>query len=203
MRTLILQMQMSADGFVGSDSDEAWQLWNWGDHCPWDEALKRDFKMHFQSLDTILLSSRMAEEGYLGHWGKAAERYPQDSFFAFAQRIVTLPKVVPSARLTQSRWERTQVRSGELGREVAALKAEPGGRIGIFGGAGFASALLRLGLVDEIQLYINPAALGGGAGLFAPGSHHRLRLLGSQAYDCGMVVSRYAPQLSSASTTSS
>lgn len=191
MKRLVLQMQMSADGFVGADADHDWQIWNWGGHSPWDDELKRDFNAHFRSIDTILLSSRMAEEGYLTHWGKAATRYPEDPFFAFAQRIVDVRKVVPSSRLAGSRWERTEVRSGDLVREVSALKAEPGGDIGVFGGAGFASALAALGLVDEFQLYVNPAVLGGGTRIFD--GFRKLRLLGSKAYGCGIVVNRYAP----------
>lgn len=190
---LVLQMQMSVDGFVGADGVDDWQLWNWADDNRWDEELKQDFNIHFQTIDAILLSSRMAEEGYLTHWGNAAKRYPENSFYAFAQRIVEVRKVVPSSRLDTSRWERTVVRSGDLQREVGTLKAETGGDIGVFGGAGFASALINVGLVDEIQLYINPSALGAGSRIFDPAAFRRLRLIDSKPYRCGMVVSRYAP----------
>ena len=47
MRKLVLQMQMSVDGFVGADDDRDWLVWNWGDDNRWDEALKRDFNAHF------------------------------------------------------------------------------------------------------------------------------------------------------------
>lgn len=191
MRKLILQMQVSADGFVGADGRHAWQLWNWGSDNHWDDELKRDFNAHFQSLDTILLSSRMAEEGYLTHWGKAAAHYPRDPFYAFAQRIIDVQKVVPSQRLTASRWDRTVVRNGDLAGVVGALKAGHGGNIGVFGGAGLASALIEAGLVDEFQLYVNPAVLGRGTRIFEGFGH--LKLLAAKGYDCGMVVSRYAP----------
>ena len=135
----------------------------------------------------------MAEEGYLTHWGHAAKRYPRDPLYAFAQRVVDVQKVVPSDRLAESRWERTVVRSGNLAREVGALKAEAGGNIAVFGGAGFASALIAAGLVDEFQFYINPAVLGGGTRIFDQAGFRKLRLLGSQAYECGIVVNRYAP----------
>jgi len=192
MRKLILQMQMSVDGFVGADGDHDWQVWNWGDDNRWDEELKRDFNAHFQSIDTILLSRKMAEEGYLSHWGNAAKRYPQDPFYAFAQRIIDVQKVVPSERLEESRWDRTIVASGDLPREVDTLKAAQGGNIGVFGGAGFASALIAAGLVDELQFYINPAAVGGGTRIFGQAGFRKLRLLGSKAYRCGIVVNRYA-----------
>ena len=76
MRKLLLQMQISVDGFVGSDGHYDWQLWGWGDRNRWDEELKRDFNAFFASIDTILLSRKMAEEGYLTHWGNAARNYP-------------------------------------------------------------------------------------------------------------------------------
>lgn len=193
MRKLILQMQMSVDGFVGADSVSDWQVWNWGDDNRWDEALKLDFNAHVRSIDTILLSRKMAEEGYLSHWGNAAKKYPQDPFYAFAQRIVDVQKVVPSDRLETSRWERTVVTSGDLPREVGALKAEEGSNIAVFGGAGFASALIAAELVDEFQFYVNPAALGGGTRIFDQAGFRKLRLLGSKAYECGIVVNRYAP----------
>ncbi|MBZ9756229.1 dihydrofolate reductase family protein [Mesorhizobium sp. ESP6-5] len=193
MKKLILQMQMSVDGFVGANENHPWQLWGWGDDIGWDEELKRDFNAVFAGIDTILLSRKMAEEGYLTHWGNAARKYPADPFYAFAQRIVEARKVVPSDRLETSRWERTTVVSGDLPREVNALKAGEGGDMAVFGGAGFASALIAAGLVDEFQLFVNPAVLGAGRRIFDQGGFRNLLLLGSKAYACGMVVSRYAP----------
>jgi dihydrofolate reductase len=193
MKKLILQMQMSIDGFVGANDDHPWQLWEWGDDIRWDEELKRDFNTVFAGIDTILLSRKMAEEGYLSHWGHAAKKYPADPFYAFAQRIVEARKVVPSDRLKTSRWEHTRVVSGDLPREVAALKVGEGGDMAVFGGAGFASALIAAGLVDEFQLFINPAVLGAGRRIFDQGGFAKLLLLGSKAYACGMVVNRYAP----------
>ncbi|CDX27133.1 Bifunctional deaminase-reductase domain protein [Mesorhizobium sp. ORS 3359] len=193
MRKLILQMQMSVDGFVGSDEDRRWQLWEWGDDSAWDEELKQDFNAVFTTVGTVLLSCKMVEEGYLTHWGNAAKKYPKDRFYAFAQRIVEAEKGVASDKLAASRWERTRVVSGDLAREVDALKHGEGGDIAVFGGAGFASALIAAGLVDEFQLFINPAVLGSGRRIFDKSGFARLALLGSKSYACGMVVSRYAP----------
>src|SRR4051812_24477989 len=186
-------MQISVDGFVGANEDHRWQLWEWGDDSAWDEDLKQDFNAVFAGIDTILLSRKMAEEGYLTHWGNAAKKFPGDRFYAFAQRIVEAQKVVPSDKLEASRWERTRVVSGDLPREVDALKQGEGGNIAVFGGAGFASALIAAGLVDEFQLFVNPAVLGAGRRIFDQGGFQNLLLLGSKAYACGMVVSRYAP----------
>ncbi|WP_198350976.1 dihydrofolate reductase family protein [Flavisphingomonas formosensis] len=63
----------------------------------------------------------------------------------------------------------------------------------MFGGAGFASALIAAGLVDEIQLYVNPAVLGDGVGIFEISGFQPLRLIEVASFRCGMIVSRYRP----------
>ena len=193
MRKFILQMQSSVDGFVASKAPHDWLLWDWGKRNRWDPELKRDFNDFFATVDTILLSRKMAEEGYLGHWASAAKTYPDDPFYAFARRIGEIEIVVLSDRLEKSRWPRTRVGGGDLPKELGGLKASAGGAIVTFGGVGFASALLAADLVDEVQFYINPVALGGGAGVYALSGFRPLSLIGAKAYSCGMVVSRYAP----------
>jgi dihydrofolate reductase len=186
-------MQMSVDGLVNSDDSDDWQLWDWGNDNRWDAALKREFNKFFQSVDTILLSRPMAEEGYLAHWGNAAKRFPRDRFYAFAKRITEVQKVVLSDKLHESRWERTVARSGNLVREVVELKKQKGGNIVVFGGVRFATALITAGLVDEFQFYINPAILGRGDRIFDRTTVSALTLLEAKAYKCGMVIAKYAP----------
>ena len=191
MRKLMLQMQVSVDGYVGSSDGAEWQVWNWGAENPWDDGLKREFNAHFHDLDTILLSRKMAEEGYLGHWARMAMERADDPFYDFARRIGEVEKVVATNKLRQSSWERTRIANGDLAHVVATLKDRPGGNIAVFGGAGFARALIEARLVDEFQFYINPAVLGAGSRIFTDVIHPNLTLMGSKAYACGMVVSKY------------
>ena len=51
---------------------------------------------------------------------------------------------------------------------VSALKRQPGGRIWCVGGGVLASALVSAGLVDEIDLFIQPIVLGDGVPLWVP-----------------------------------
>ncbi|GLL02845.1 dihydrofolate reductase family protein [Dactylosporangium matsuzakiense] len=191
MRRLILQMQMSVDGFVSAHAADApWQVWNWGPDWTWDARLRQDFNATFQAIDTILLSRKMAEEGYLDHWARTAEQHRDDPDWAFAARIGEVRKVVATSRPIEPRWPRTTVRRGALPDTVHALKREDGRDIICFGGAGFAGALIAEHLVDELQLYVNPAAVGAGEAIFA--GHYPLTHLDSRAYDCGVVIHRYA-----------
>jgi dihydrofolate reductase len=80
-----------------------------------------------------------------------------------------------------------------LAEEVTGLKTGQGGDIIVFGGVGFASALVSAGLVDEFQFFVNPCALGTGHSIFGkPRKPRNLKLIRSDSYRCGMVVNRYA-----------
>ena len=102
--------------------------------------------------------------------------------------------MVLSDKVPISRWERTALASGAMMEEMTALKLRIEGDILAFGGVGFASALVAAGLVDEFQLFVNPAAVGVGRSIFSQLPHGlRLELLDSDAFECGIVVSRYVP----------
>ena len=198
MRKLILQMQISVDGYVGADGDGMeWQIWNFGDEWNWDPALKRDFNATFQSIDCILLSRKMIEQGYLNHWGRAAADHPADPDYAFAKKIINVEKVVLTNKPVSGKWARATIAGGDFAEAALALKHQKGENIIAFGGASFASSLVAAGLVDEIQLYVNPATLGGGETIFRAPSNaaRKLKLLGSNAYSCGIVVNRYEPAM--------
>jgi dihydrofolate reductase len=192
MRKLILQMQVSVDGYVGRPSGGPdWQLWDWGDKCPWDDTLKADFNSFFEAADTILLSRKIAD-GYIRHWAEFAEKHPRRPDFAFARRIGENRKIVFSRTLKESRWPRAELAAKPLVEELGRLKAQTGKNIIAFGGAGFAAELIDDDLVDEFQFYTNPIALHAGLSIFEKKGVD-LKLLSSTPYGCGIVVSRYAP----------
>ena len=167
MRKLILQMQTSADGYVGrAGGGPDWQVWNWGPECPWDEPLKARFNSVFQDIDTILLSRKIIEGGYLDHWSQFARDHGGNPDFAFAQRIVDARKIVFSKTLQKTKWAGTELARRPLAEEVNALKAEPGRNLIAFGGAGFAASLVAHDLVDEYQFYMNPVVLREGLSIF-------------------------------------
>ena len=193
MSKLILQMQMSVDGYMSADTDIDWQVWDWSAPWTWDKRLKRRFNAVFDTVGCILLSRKMAEQGYLDHWERVARDHASEPDYAFARKVVQSRKVVLTDKLPSSRWERTVLAPGGMVEEVNALKQRIEGDTIVFGGVGFASALVAAGLVDELQLFVNPAAVGAGRSIFGqlPDGLH-LQLLDSAAYDCGIVVSRYA-----------
>ncbi len=87
---------------------------------------------------------------------------------------------------------KTQFYTGDVAELVRELKAKSGGVIYCDGGAQLANTLYREGLMDEIIVSVIPVLLGGGVRLFEEGIPERqLELLGSTAYETGLVQVRY------------
>src|SRR6187402_1861353 len=125
MRKLKLLTQLSIDGFV-SDAQEKtdWMIWNWGPEWSWDQELKSDFNMLHASVDCVLLSRKMAEEGFIAHWTAVAKN-PEPQY-EFARRITASHKVVFTKTLSASTWDNASLATGNLVEEVSRLKNQNG-----------------------------------------------------------------------------
>ena len=192
MRKLVLQIQMSVDGFIADNNGRSgWMLWNWGEVWGWDKALQQYHIDLSASVDCVVLSRKMAEEGFIRHWKSVAEANNDQA--RFAASITAAHKVVFTNTLKQSVWENTVLAKGDLTYEINNLKAQTGRNIIAYGGASFASALVQANLVDEFHLVINPALVGQGLTVFNTiPTIHMLSLIDSKAYPCGVVVTTYA-----------
>ncbi|EFH83437.1 dihydrofolate reductase family protein [Ktedonobacter racemifer] len=192
MRKLILQMQMSVDGYVADENGQTdWMVWNWGEEWNWDAELRRYHNDVAASMDCVLLSRKMAQEGFIHYWATVAEKHdnPQSGF---ARKITEAQKVVFTKTLNMSEWHNTVLAKGDLAEEVNKLKNISGRNIITYGGATFASSLLQAGLVDELHLIINPSILGSGLPIFDKiRGAQRLSLIHSASYKGGIIVSQY------------
>jgi dihydrofolate reductase len=190
MRKLTLQVQISIDGFIAPTKNTGnWLVWGWGPEWTWDEALRTRFKDLHASIDTVLLSKNMAEEGFINHWATVSSN-PGDPQYPFAKSITDAAKVVFTKTIKKSAWANTTLAKGDLVTEVNKLKNTPGKDMIVYGGASFVSALIQANLIDEFLLFVNPVTLGEGLSIF----HERrdLRLVNSQGYACGVTVMHYA-----------
>ena len=84
--------------------------------------------------------------------------------------------------------------SGDLAARVAALKAQPGKDIWLFGGGELFRNCLALGLVDTVEIAVVPMLLGGGLPLLpAPATRAPLTLTRQQHYPkSGILLLEYA-----------
>ncbi len=193
MRKLKLQMQLSVDGYVADINGKTdWMIWGWGPEWTWDTELRKEFNRLKSTVDTVLLSRKMAEEGFIAHWAAVATdtKSPQ---YTFAKKITDAAKIVFTKTRSASVWENTTLAKGELAQEVNKLKMQPGEDIIVYGGASFVSSLIRENLIDEFYFYINPIVLGTGISIFKNvGDKHHLSLITAKSFECGIAVLHYA-----------
>ncbi|MCB9284345.1 MAG: dihydrofolate reductase family protein [Lewinellaceae bacterium] len=188
MRKLKLQVQTSVDGFIaGPNGEMDWLVWNW------DDGIKSYVTALTQPVDTIVLGRKLAQ-GFIPTWTSHLNN--PETADDFARKMVETPKVVFTKTLGSSEWAHTELAKGDLTEEIQKLKNQPGGDIIAYGGATFVSSLIKAGLIDELHLFINPTILGAGMPIFQDlSSRKKLKLIQSQAFDCGIVVLNYEKAL--------
>ncbi|PSL44736.1 dihydrofolate reductase [Chitinophaga niastensis] len=192
MRKLKLQIQTSIDGYIAAaNGSTAWMIWNWGNEWPWDDALRKYHTDLTATADCVLLSRKMATEGFIGHWEEMAKNSdnPQATF---AKNITAAHKVVFTKTLPASVWKNTELAKGDLATEVNKLKGQPGKDIIVYGGGAFVSALIKARFIDEFHLVVNPTVLGDGLSIFKEvGNNLNLNLVSATSHNDGIVALHY------------
>ena len=195
MRKRKLQMQVSLDLYIsGKKEGMNWMIWPYTGPWTWDQELRDYFTAVTASNDTILLGWDMAEGGYIDHWTGIAQQKdnPQS---VFAANVVAAHKYVFSRKERTSRWDNTTTTTADLATEVARLKQLPGKDLIGYGGAAFANALVRTGLIDEYHFIVNPAILGKGVSIFTNMDDKLLlSAVSARVYPCGITVLVYKPR---------
>lgn len=181
-------MQVSIDGYVAGPKGEMdWMVWDW------DDELKDYVKEITAPVDCILLG-RVLAQGFIPHWAAAATSGDSKENDEFAHKMYETSKVVFSKTLKTSEWGNTILANGNIEEEVARLKKQPGKDMITYGGARFASNLIRHGLIDEYHVFVNPTALGDGMPIWKEVlSQIKLKLLKATVSKTGIVILCYQP----------
>lgn len=185
MRTLKLQVQMSVDGYMaGPNGEMDWMNMSWTDDLGAYVAGLTD------GVDCIVLGRKLAE-GFIPHWAARPEYEPD----AAIDTMNNTPKVVISNTLTTSPWDNATVAGGDLVHTISELKARPGGDIIVYGGGTLVASLIKNELIDELNLFVSPTAIGRGMPVFGTADgYRRFRLVSAQPFECGVTALRYVPQ---------
>ena len=185
MRKLKLQVQLSIDGFnSGLNGEMDWMTW------AWDDKLKSYVNALTDPVDTILLGRKMTD-GFIGYWENVLKN-PKDEGYGFAMKMCETPKVVFTKTMTSSPRNNTTLATGELAKEIHTLKNQEGSDIIVYGGTEFVANLIKEGLIDELNLFINPTAIGKGTSIFAGlNDKQGFSLKRSIGFDCGIVALQY------------
>ncbi|RCK32064.1 hypothetical protein TH9_15375 [Thalassospira xiamenensis] len=109
----------------------------------------------------------------------------------FADRMNALPKYLASTTIKTPEWNNASLLGANLEGAVRDLKSRINGDILIYGSGSICHTLLSHGLVDEISLMTYPVVLGRGIRLFPLGVATNFRLIGHEAFDDGIMLTRY------------
>ena len=193
MRKVIANGWMTLDGVVQAPSYADEDVTGGFAHGGWHTRYFDDLSMHWVIKNVRgaggYLLGRGTYQIFAAHWPNA----PQEQQ-VLAEPLNTLPKYVASTTLDEPLgWHNSRLLHGDIGAAVRALKAEEGKDLHVIGSPGLVQALMALGLVDELQLMIDPLVAGGGKRLFRDdGALRPLRLADSQVTSTGAIIATYA-----------
>jgi dihydrofolate reductase len=185
MRKIFAFLMVTMDGY---DEGPAQEFDFWNIDPEFDEFSVKQL----DEADTLLFG-RITYEGMAAYWPTAAAR--QDSP-AIADRMNGYPKLVVSRTLDRADWSGTQIVRDPA--ELAELKRQPGKDIALLGSSALTATLVRLGLLDELRIMVNPVALGAGRSTLRSVGLSRYRLLRTRMFDSGNVLLCYQPRSANA-----
>ena len=176
---------MSIDGCIAGPNGEM----DWMVGLLDDKLIKYENEIT-ESIDTILLGRKMTDV-FISYWSDVINK-PDDPWYAFAKKMIEIPKVVFTKTLNKSKWINTDIATGDLTDEIIKLKSRDGKDMVVYGGASFDSSLIKLGLIDEFLLFINPVAIGNGMTIFKDLNEiQKFNMVKSIAFDSGIVLLQY------------
>lgn len=178
MGRIVSQFFMSLDGVVARPD-----LF----HFPYfDDDMGTIMTESLSTSRAVLMGRRLHDE-WAAYWpGKTKQ---DDEFAGFINPIA---KYVVSSTLTSSPWEGTTVLPGSAA-EIEKLKQQIDGDITMSGSATTVRWLLAEGLLDELNVLVDPVLVGTGQRLFEDGTQQGLTLTSSRALKTGVLHLRYAP----------
>jgi dihydrofolate reductase len=184
-RQLSVFLQISLDGYYCDAHGDMSFAHKAPDDTEWNRFVANNAKG-----GGMLLFGRTTYEMMSSWWPTpmAAQAMPE-----VAASMNAMPKVVFSRTLKSAEWENTTLIAGDAVRAVKVLKEKPGPDMATLGSGKLVTALAAAGLIDTLQIVINPIALGGGKPVFG-GLRKPLgfTLTKTKAFKNGSIVCWYA-----------
>lgn len=165
MRKIVVLEHISLDGVIqapgGADEDPSGGFTHGGWISSYADdivgtALRKQMNSPFD-----LLVGRKTFEIWEPYWIQHADVW---------LNVNTATKYVVSNTRTSSAWEPSVFLNGDIAKQVAEIKRQPGPDLHVWGSGNLLQTLLKHNLVDAFWLMIYPLTLGSGKRLFADGT---------------------------------
>jgi dihydrofolate reductase len=184
MATIIANMFSALDGVVDPE------VGHW--HFPYFNEEMGEAVTRTHDID-VMLFGRVTYDSFASSWPERETAGEEDA--AMAKHLGDIRKIVASRSPQEFTWRNTEQLEGDLVDTVTALKTDPSiRRIGLSGSVSIVRQLLDAGLLDELHLFVHPAAAGSGLRLFEDGGPARhLKLISAQPFATGVVHLVYGP----------
>jgi len=186
MRKLVFFMHTSLDSFVAGPNGEM----NW---IKVDEAIFDFVGTMTDQADTALYG-RVTYEMMESYWPTAADKPTATKHdIEHSQWYNKVSKIVLSRTIKETGQRNTKVISENISENINRLKQQDGKNIIIFGSPSASNSLLKMGVVDEFWIFVNPVLLGQGMPLFKDITESvLLTLIETRTFDNGVIALHYA-----------
>ena len=150
-----------------------------------DEEAGNEMFERASSMEALLLG-RKTYEIFANYWPHAPEEIP------FTGLLNGVPKYVVSRTMAEPLgWQGSTLVTGDLAESITSMK-ERHDEVQVIGSLDLVQSLLRLGLVDRLNLWLYPLLLGSGKPVFGGGTvPTALRLTDSVTYANGTLQLTY------------
>lgn len=186
MRKIILFMMVSLDGFFeGPNDDLSWHNV--------DEEFNVFAAEQMQEAGGLLFGKKTCEL-MAGFWPTEEPIDPSDAIVR--ERMNNLPKVVFSKTLEKVgeglNWKNATLIKDNVEEEIKRLKEQSGKDLFVLASNTLCVSLIKMGLLDEVRVMVNPVVISKGTRLFE-GLNEKvnLKLLKSRIFVSGNVLLYY------------
>jgi dihydrofolate reductase len=191
---VVVSEYMSLDGVVqapgGAEEDTDGGFAHGGWSAPYfdPDVMGAAIGEAMSTVDALLFGRRT--------WQVMAGAWPGRAGDPFADKMNSLEKYVASRTLTQDdlTWNTTLLSPADAVADIAELRGRDGGDLWVWGSASLVQTLLAGGLVDELNLMIEPILLGGGKRIFPEdGTARPMQLVECVTAGTGVQICTYHP----------
>lgn len=152
-------------------------------------AEENEYAIESMEANNTLLLGRKTYEMMASYW-PTPMAIEHDA--VVAKGMNSANKIVFSNTLKLADWQGTQIMSGDIVKQIQKLKNSSTINMTILGSGTIVSLFAEHGLIDELNVMIDPVAIGAGSTLFAGVKQHlNFKLVATKTMKSGVVLLNY------------